>query len=293
MSRWPPIAEPLLRERLALDDAGLAAFVLATLAALPPRRFTPEALRAAFGYPWERPARSYLLDEGGHRLLDELPSAARDALLEGRARSPEGTPRYPLLAIGSNGAPATLARKLARLPAPERRLLVLAGELHDHDVGAAAHPTAYGALPATPFESPGTAVRAAVLWVSARQLGQLSLTELSYRLGRLAPVAFTPDQPVAVLDGVLAYVSRWGTFCPDGAPLALAAIPAAGRTVPALRQEELLERAAALLGLADAAAVVRAALEDMPGLAARGAPLRATGRPFAPAAWTPWSPGHA
>ena len=293
MPDWPPITEPMLRERLAMDDAAFDAFMDEMLRALPARRFTPGALATALAYPWERPERSYELCGETVTPLDAMAPARRAAVLVARATGTDGTPRFPLLAFGSNGAPVTLARKLAHLPAAERRVLVLAGELHGFDVGVAPHPTGYGALPAVLFASPGTAMRAAVLWASAAQVTQLCWTELSYRLGRLEAVAFVPDQPIAPVDGILAFASRWGVFCPDGEPLALAAIPATGRTVPALSQEELLDRAARL-GLgegADAAALVRAVFADMGGFSAHaGRALLATGRPFASSAWSGWAP---
>lgn len=291
-----PIAEPLLLERLGMDDAAFADFITATLGSVPPRPFTPEVLATGLGYPWERPACSYLLDGERVALLDDMAPARRAELLAAQERGFDGEPRHPLLAFGSNGAPATLRRKLAHLGDADRRVLVVAGELHGFDVGAAAHPTAYGSMPATLFESPGTAVRAAVLWVTAAQLTQLSWTELTYRLGRLQPVAFTPDQDGAeAATGLWAYVSRWGTFCPEGEPLALAAIPARDRTAEACSQEELLERAARLaLGVGGSAeALVRAIFEDLSAFAATAsAPIRATGVPLASPAWHPW-PGIA
>ncbi|MCW3010649.1 MAG: hypothetical protein JWO90_1053 [Solirubrobacterales bacterium] len=290
---WPPIEEPGLRERLAMDDAAFAAFMLEMRRSVPARRFTPEVWATAVGYPWERPARSYLLDGERVELLEALPAARRRALLEGRASGPDGGPRYPLLAFGSNGAPSTLQRKFAHLDASERRVLVLAGELRGFDVGAVAHPTSYGSMAASLFESPGTAVRAAVLMVTAVQLTQLCWTEIGYRFGRLDHVAFAADEDGLVLDAVFAYAARLGTFSPDGEPLALGAIPAAGRTAKALGQEELLTRAAALmLGEgATAEALVRRIFEGLAGLPPEAsARIAATGRPFAPPTWTPWSP---
>lgn len=290
---WPPIAEPLLLERLAMDDAAFLAFIDQAFGALPSRAFTPEILATALGYPWERPERSYLLTGETVELLDDEEAERRDAHLRRREAGSDGARRFPLLAFGSNGAPSTLARKLAHLPGAERRLLVLAGELRGFDVGASAHPTAYGAMPASLFESPGTAVRAAILWVSTAQLTQLCWTEISYRLGRLDGVAFACDQPAGTSDAVLTFAARQGTFCPDGEPVALAAIDATGRTAPALTQEEVLDRAARLAfgERASAATLVRAVFEA-PGTLADGASrrLRAAGRPFAPSAWTPFPP---
>ena len=174
-------------------------------------------------------------------------------------------------------------------------MLVLAGELHGFDVGAAAHPTAYGSMAATLFASPGTAVRCAVLWASAAQLTQLSWTEITYRLGRLDGVRFTPDQPgSAPLDGLWAYVSRWGPFSPEGTPLAFSAVPARHRRAPAATQEELLGYAARLaLGPeAGAEQLVRRIFEAPGALLREGgsAAIRAAGVPFAPPEWRPFAP---
>lgn len=287
---WPPIAEPLLLERLGMDDEAFLAFIDQAFGSLPARPFTPELLATALAYPWERPERSYLLAGETVELLDDVDPERRDAVLRVRHGA---TVRYPLLAFGSNGAPSTLARKLAHLPEEERRVLVLAGELQGFDVGASSHPTAYGSMPASLFESPGTAVRAAILWVSAAQVTQLCWTEIGYRLGRLDDIAFACDQPTGTIDAVFAFAARQGTFCPEGEPVALAAIGAGGRTAPALTQEELLDRAARLaLGeSASAEALVRAIFEK-PGTLGDGASsrIRAAGRPFAPAAWTPFAP---
>lgn len=290
---WPAIAEPLLLERLGMGDDAFLAFMDRTLRSLPRRPFTPAVLATALGYPWERPARSFVLTGERCELLDDLGAARRDALVNGRRTGPDGAPRHPLLAFGSNGAPSTLTRKLAHLPDDERRVLVTVGELRGFDVGAAAQPTAYGSMAATLFESPPTATRAAVLWVSAAQLTQLTWTEISYRFGRLDDVAFVADEPEASTSTLFAYASRWGVFCPDGRPVAHAAIPARDRTAPALTQEELLGHAArAGLGAgATAATLVRAIFEDMAAVWAAGSPrIRAAGRPFAPAAWTPFGP---
>src|SRR6185312_14624235 len=90
--------------------------------------------------------------------------------------------RYPLLGFGSNGSPETLMLKFAHLSEQDRHVLVVAGDLYDFDVGAAAAVTFYGSLPGTIFASPGTAVRASVLWVTAAQLVALTWTEITYRL---------------------------------------------------------------------------------------------------------------
>jgi hypothetical protein len=200
--------------------------------------------------------------------------------------------RWPLLAFGSNGAPETLIRKFAHLPEEQRRLPVLAGDLHDFDVGAAGHPTAYGSFPATLFVSPGTALRAAVLFVTAAQLTALTWTEVSYRLGRLDGVRFEPDVSGAPLvDHVLAFSSRWGSHCVDGEVAALAALPATGRAVPEFTQEDLLGRLAgeAIGAGASARDLVAWIFEDFAAAAERIAAFTQAGaRPFSSGSWTPY-----
>jgi hypothetical protein len=275
---WPTLPEALLA-RQHLDEHAYDAHLAAAAAQLAgARSFGPAAVAHALGYPWERPARSYVFADGRVELVDD---AALGALREQRT---------PILAFGSNAAPAVLRRKLAHFPAEEdRRVLVAAGHLHDFDVAAAAQPTVYGALPATLLPSPGTRVRAALLWVTPAQLEQLAWSEMSYRLGRLE-TRFAADQPELDSASPLAFVSRFGAFAPAGEPAALAAIPAQGRRAPALSQEALLDAAAALaLGdQARAADLVRAVYADLGALLPR---LRETVRraalPFASERWTP------
>lgn len=262
-----------------MDDEAFATFLLETVApSVGVREYSKAVYELGAGYPWERPKGSFLLRDG--EVLEAGPHES-------------AAPRHPLLAVGSNGAPEVLARKLAHLPDPEdRTVLVLAGHLHDHDIGVAAHPTAYGSMPATPFVSPGTAVRAAVLHVTTAQLTQLAWTELTYRLGRLDGVRFAADDGTS-LDRVYLWVSRFGTFCPAGRPVALAAIPAQDRSAPALSQVELLDLAARI-AMGDGAGgeeMVRAIFEDLAGFAAgSGSRLRELAQPFAPAHYTVYAP---
>jgi hypothetical protein len=156
-----------------------------------------------------------------------------------------------MLAIGSNCSPEGLWRKFGHFEAPDdRTLLALAGEIHDFDIGATAELALYGALPATIFPSPGTRVSAMAVWLTDAQLTQLAWAEIPYWIGRLE-TRFEFEPAIAEtgwwgLDRGLVFVNRFGAFGPDGHPLALAAIPAEDRTVPALSQVELLELAAEL-----------------------------------------------
>lgn len=289
---WPPpIAEPELVERLSMDDEQFRAFVAMFFAAIPPRECDAAAFAWACAYPWVRPAGSYLLSaDGGVELLSALGEPQRERLIE-RFAAPGGE-RLPLLAIGSNAAPETLRRKFAHFPASaDRTVLAVHGHLHEFDVGYAAQPALYGALPATIFPSPGTAVATMLLWVTPTQFTQLTWSELSYRLGRLR-TRFELDDAGERFDEVLVYVSRWGALRVDGAPVALAAVPAQRRTATALTQREVLDLAAAMTLGPDAGAeeLVRAVFEDLAGLGpAFAATLHRAGLSFASERWTPYA----
>jgi hypothetical protein len=289
---WPPpIAERELIERLALDDDGFRAYIGAFIAQVPRRTCDAAAFAWACAYPWERPAGSYLLGEDGRATpLSELRRRDRERAIE-RFSAPDAG-RVPLLAIGSNAAPETLQRKFAHFEdAGDRTVLGVTGRLHEFDVGFAAHPTFYGALPATIFPSAGTAVATTLLWVTPAQFTQLTWSELSYRLGRLR-TRFEVDHADERFDEVLVFVSRWGAFCPDGRPVALAAVSADGRIAPALTQEQALHRAAAL-ALGDGASaetLVRAVFDDFAALAPElSATLHRAAQPFASERWTPFA----
>ena len=233
---WP-IDDPALIERLTLTDDAFRQMIDGFMAVfeLPP--YDDAFYDRAVAYPWSRPMGSYALHGDAVLPLDPASAAAVGGDL---------AVRVPLLAIGSNGAPSTLVRKFAHLPREEQNLLVIAGHLHGYDVGPAARITPYGSLPATPFASPGSAVRASVLWVTPVQLTALTWTEMSYLVGWLGPVDFEPDEPAAAtgtpeVAQALIYVSRWGSLTQDDAPLALEALPARGRTAATWTQSRLLD----------------------------------------------------
>jgi hypothetical protein len=260
---WPEIAEPKLLERLAMGEPEFREFVRSLIARVPPRDYDEAAFALALAYPWARPEGSFRLTGAEATLLGDLREDERAGVLA-EYTSPERG-RTPLLAFGSNAAPEALERKFGHFPdESDRSVLVLTGRLHGFDVGASPQPAIYGAMPATLFPSPGTAVRAAVLWVTPAQLTQLTWSELSYSLGRLR-TRFEADEGHEGFDDLLAYVSRFGAFCLEGRPVALAAVQAAGRTADALTQEQLLDAVAALaLGPgARAETLVRAIFEDM------------------------------
>jgi len=288
---WPPIEEPELLRRMSMDDAEFAAFIRGVVARLGPRPCDAAAIARAMAYPWARPAGSYLLRDGTVATLAAMGRAERERAIAGF--SSPGSGRLPVLAIGSNAAPEALERKFAHFAAAaDRALLALTGRLHDFDIGVAAQPTMYGSMPATPFPSPGTAVAATLLWVTPAQFTQLAWSEITYRLGRLR-ARFEIDESAIAFDEVLVFASRFGSFCPQGEPVALAAIPATGRSAPELSQGQLLEAAArlALEPAAGAETLVRAIFEEPAATLAKiVATVHRAALQFSSDAWTPFSP---
>jgi hypothetical protein len=287
---WPPIAEPELLERLALDDDQFRALFRKLVGSWGVREYTPEALEQALAYPWKRPARSYLLRGAEVQLLADLEPQERKLTVDTHARE-----RHPIIAFGSNAAPERLELKFAHFPDEvDRSLLVLAGELHGFDVGPAASIAPYGAMPATLFESPATAVRAAVLWLTVPQVTQLTWSEVPYRLGRLDAARFVVESEEIEVDRVFAFIHRFGSLCIDGAPVALAAVPGSRRNQPAWTQEELLNEMARRLLTPDARAadLVRAVFEDMGALFERVSQrVWPSGRALRAELWTPYPAG--
>jgi hypothetical protein len=284
---WPAIDEPELLRRMTLGDEEFGVFIRGVISQLGPRPCGNAEIARALEYPWERPAGSYLLSGGAVEPLGAMEPAERERAIDRFAAPERG--RLPVLSIGSNAAPEVAERKFAHFEEEEdRAVLALSGHLRDFDVGVATQPTMYGSMPATLFPSPGTAVRAALLWVTPAQFTQLAWSEISYRLGRLR-TRFEVDEDGAGFDEVLVFVSRFGTFCPAGEPVALAAIPANGRTAAELGQEQLLAAAArlALGSEAEAETLVRAIFERpaelIPALVAT---VHKAALPFSSDRWT-------
>ncbi len=286
MRGWPPITEPELLERLALDDEQFFALIRELTSAWGRREYQPALFERALGYPWERPPGSYVLRGDCLELLDDFTPPKRESTVKAFTED-----RHPLLAFGANAAPSSLTAKLAHLPdETDRDVLVLTGDLYGVDVGAVASPGMLGYMPATLFASPGTAVRAAVVWVTPAQVTQLTWSEMTYRLGRLEDVRFEMDEADVQVEEVFAYVSRFGAFCVDDSPIALAAIPATGRTAQALTQEELLDVVARLVIGPDSRAegLVRAIHEDLAGVVARASETVWPSSQQLQSRWTPF-----
>ena len=188
MRDWPPIAEPELLDRLALDNGHFTAFFQDVIAAWPRREFDPEAFEHALGYPFERPPGSYILRGEDVEMLKDVDGVKRESVIAAFTEN-----RYPIVSFGANAAPDRLSMKFGHFDdEADREVLVLAGDLHELDIGAVASPPLLGYMPATLFASPGTAVRAAVIWVgdrlAQRSAALVALDSLS-GLGRALAIA--------------------------------------------------------------------------------------------------------
>lgn len=186
-----------------------------------------ERLALAKGYPYAFPRRSYLFRNGRQEILDRF----------------DPTARVPVVAFGSNRSPAQLARKYRGWP-EGTSIPVTTAWLEHHDVVYSAHFTTYGALPAMLRPTPGVRVEVAITWLTPAQLTRMHETEgpHNYHFRALTGVGVTAAG-VGEITRAYAYFGRRGAFAPAGQAVGLAAIPAEGRTIPALDQPAILDRA--------------------------------------------------
>lgn len=183
-----------------------------------------EVVKRALGYPYAVPSRSYI--QIGERTL-ELGAVEVDL-----------ASRVPLLAYGSNAAPEVLASKLVAAPDP---VPLLRAALSDLDVVYSAHVSRYGAVPATLHRSRGTVVNAFVAYVTSEQLRLISNTEPNYELATLSGLPCRLESGGAPI-GPRAFLSRHGCLRLEGSEVALTAIEARNRRLPAMDQRQVLAR---------------------------------------------------
>jgi hypothetical protein len=151
-------------------------------------------------YPGDRLTFDYLLEGDDVR-----------PLLAGTDGWPVGdAARRPVVAFGSNAAPAQLAAKLGSkagaIPVTRARLFGFA-------VGHSAHVSVPGYLPWVLVDEPGGVVDGAVLWLDDRQLARLDVTEPNYHLVPVDPLRYplvvaATEVPISYL----AYRGKWGAL---------------------------------------------------------------------------------
>ena len=287
MDGWPQVTEPLLRERQRMSTEEFLKPLAELLEAMPARELDDEHYERAIGYPWERRPGSCLVSDKGVEDLSDVGAERRNELVQ--AYVCETADRVPLLTYGANSSPERLALKLAHLPESDHEALILAGDLEDFDVGAVAQPPIFSSMAATLFPSPGTTVRVAVLFLTPAQFTALWWTELTYLVGALTDITLVSDVVQDRIDRLIAFISRWGAFCVDGEPVAMAAIPAKNRHSAALTQTEILDAAArtAIGEQACARDLVKASYENPAAfMAEHYASFRAASVPFESEHWT-------
>jgi len=176
-------------------------------------------------YPYAAPTRSFLFQGGA---VGDIAAADFGG-------------RIPVLAHGSNRAPAQLARKFEGASV-EREIPVTYGWLADHDVVYSAHVTRYGAVASTLRRVAGCRVRVAVTWLTEGQLAVMHASEgENYPYGQLNAVDLRLEAgPGEGLRAVGLYHSCHGCLAWKGAPLGLSVVEAEGRPHAALAQEEVL-----------------------------------------------------
>lgn len=184
----------------------------------------PKLIRA-FKYPYDAPHHDFLFHDGAVSVLDT---------------SFDFAGRQPVIAVGSNRAPEQLARKFGS--EQDRTIPVTWAWMHGFDVVYCAHLAGYGAVPATLHGSPGTEVSVAVTWLTEKQLGRMHETEsvgVSYVYGTFAPDTIDLGVGRSAIP-VGCYITKRGALALDGAPVALAEIPARNRLFKSLSQVEKL-----------------------------------------------------
>ena len=182
-----------------------------------------ELLALAKSYPFDAPPGSYLFAEGVARPLGH---AGYDG-------------RVPVVAHGSNRAPAQLRRKFGEAA----EIPVTVGWLADYDVVYSAHITQYGAVASTLQHAPGTRARISLTWLSARQLDRMHETEgpSTYAFGRLEGIELRLEAgPAERVTEAYVYLGRNGCLDLDGGPVGLAAVSAEARAHQTRSQEAAL-----------------------------------------------------
>ena len=164
--------------------------------------------------------------------------------------------RRALLAYGANASPEALTRKLAALP--PRPIPVLRIALRGWDVVYSAHITRYGSVPAAVVPSPGTVASVHLVFPDDDQLEAIAATEgQNYRLERLTEFGAELEIDGEAVAEVDAFLSVHGPLLVDGAPVALAAIPARDRVFPELTTPAMIDRVRAALAPSTVPARVR------------------------------------
>lgn len=234
---------------------------------VPPSDLDP--VTRALTYPYPAPPHDYVFRCGTAEPVDRLTDRDRAG-------------RIPVLAIGSNRAPAQLARKFADMPHAE--IAVERVWIEDLDVVYSAHLSGYAAVAATLLRVPGTRVEISITWLGTELMARMHATEgigTSYDYVELRDLAGTVVGG-GRFDRAFAYACRLGALTIDGAPLAVDAIRAENRMLNASDQPGAQRAMMRKLGLdIDVAQFILDNVGSAPTRLAREARASADALPFA------------
>ncbi|MCC3304686.1 hypothetical protein [Sneathiella sp. HT1-7] len=184
----------------------------------------PDDIARALGYPYPRPAGSFLFSGGA---AQDLPPET------------DFGGRIPVLACGSNGSPVQLLRKYGT--SPDLHIPVTAAKLHDICCSYSAHFSGYGSVAAALHAAPGAITNAHITWLNEQELTRMHETEAigqNYRFVRMDGIDISCTQH-GTIDTVHAYISLHGSLLLDGSPVILGGIGCEGAPFPILDQQAL------------------------------------------------------
>lgn len=119
--------------------------------------------------------------------------------------------RIPVLAFGSNKAPAQLQRKFG---AEDVLIPVEKVYLKDFDVVFSAHITSYGAIPAMLQHCPDVTVEIALTWLNEAQLEVMHKSELyaaNYSYAQLNDISLTREDQ-SIMTSAFGYIGERGHY---------------------------------------------------------------------------------
>ena len=201
---------------------------------VPPSALDP--VERALTYPYAAPDHDFVYRDGAARRVEALEPADRAG-------------RLPVLAIGSNRAPAQLQRKFADIPQAE--IAVERVRLTGFDVVHSAHLSGYAALAATLHQAPGVVVDISITWIPPALMARMHATEgvgTFYDFLRFDGIALARRDGGAAPASAYAYVCRLGALDFGDGARGLAAVAARGRPYAALDQRAAQTALAAMLG---------------------------------------------
>lgn len=183
-------------------------------------------IKRALGYPYERPASSYLFSGG---VAKELPDEI------------DLTARQPVLACGSNGAPEQLLRKYGT--GNDIAIPVTAAKMHDIACTYSAHFSSYGSVAAALCAAPGIESHVHITWLTEAELLRMHKTEaigMNYHFAHLKGVTIQCEE-TGPIDNLHAYISLRGSLLLNGNPVLLNGILAENTQLVKLDQIAMQE----------------------------------------------------